>query len=515
VTTLAQTTPLALHEAARRYGDAPAVGDRDVRLSWSQLLDSVRETARALIARGVQRGDRIGIWAPNTHHWVTAVLATHYVGAAIVPLNTRYVAAEAADVLSRVNARALFIAGEFLGRDRLAELRAAAPELGIETAIVIPVEGQAPVQDAIGWQELGKVAEAISLEEVIARAESVLPEDLSDILFTSGTTGRSKGVLIAHHQVLGSARAWADCATLDSSDRYLIVPPFFHSFGYKAGILTSLVTGATIIPQAVFDVRETMRLIHDERITILTGPPTIHQSILDHPDRSAADLSSLRVAVTGAATVPVVLIERMRNELDLEVVLTAYGQTESGGFGTMCRPEDSNETIANTCGRVIDGFEMKLADNGELLLRSYQVMRGYLDDPQATAATVDPDGWLHTGDVAIIDEHGYMKVTDRLKDMYISGGFNVYPAEVEQTMARLDGVAETAVIGVPDERMGEVGKVFVVRRAGAALSEDDVKAYAKTQLANFKVPRYVEFRDELPYNAAGKVLKRQLREENS
>ncbi|WP_433564312.1 FadD3 family acyl-CoA ligase [Nocardia sp. CA-151230] len=510
-----QTTPLALHAAAHAYGDAPAVGDGAVRLSWSQLLDSVRETARALMARGIQRGDRIGIWAPNTHHWVTAVLASHYVGAAIVPLNTRYVAAEAADVLSRVHAKALFITGEFLGRDRLTELRTAAPELGIETTIVIPVEGEAPVEDAIVWSELGKVAEAVSLEQVIARAESVSPDDLSDILFTSGTTGRSKGVLIAHHQVLSSARAWADCATLNNTDRYLIVPPFFHSFGYKAGIITSLVTGATMIPQAVFDVRETMRLIHGERITVLTGPPTIHQTILDHPERDGADLSSLRVAVTGAATVPVVLIERMRSELDFEVVLTAYGQTESGGFGTMCRPQDSSETIANTCGRTIDGFEMKLADNGELLLRSDQVMRGYLDDPQATAATIDADGWLHTGDVAVIDDRGYMKVTDRLKDMYISGGFNVYPAEVEQTMARLEGVAETAVIGVPDERMGEVGKVFVVRRSGSELSADDVQSYAKAQLANFKVPKYVEFRDELPYNAAGKVLKRQLREETA
>ncbi|MFI6870542.1 FadD3 family acyl-CoA ligase [Nocardia sp. NPDC050406] len=510
-----QTTPLALHAAAATYGDAPAVGDGDVRLSWSQLLDSVRETARALMARGIERGDRVGIWAPNTHHWVTALLATHYVGATIVPLNTRYVADEAADVLERVHAKALFVAGEFLGRDRLAELRAAAPELAIGTVIVIPVEGEAPVENAIAWSELGKVAEAVSLAEVIARAESVAPDDLSDILFTSGTTGRSKGVLIAHRQLLGSARAWADCATLNSSDRYLIVPPFFHSFGYKAGIIACLVTGASMIPQATFDVPETMRLVQDERITVLTGPPTIYQTILEHPARHDADLSSLRVAVTGAATVPVVLIERMREELRFDVVLTAYGQTESGGFGTMCRPEDSAETIANTCGRAIADVEIKLADNGELLIRSYQVMRGYLNDPKATAETIDADGWLHTGDVAVIDERGYMKVTDRLKDMYISGGFNVYPAEVEQAMARLDGVAETAVIGVPDERMGEVGKVYVVRKPGAELTTEDVLAHAKTLLANFKVPRYVEFRDQLPYSAAGKVLKRLLREEKA
>ncbi|MGV9412733.1 FadD3 family acyl-CoA ligase [Nocardia sp. NPDC003693] len=512
---LPQTTPLALHAAAEAYGSAPAVTDGAVRLSWAQLLDSVRETARVLIAQGVERGDRVGIWAPNTHHWITAVLATHYVGAVIVPLNTRYVADEAADVLGRVRAKALFIVGEFLGRDRLAELRADAPELAIDTVIVIPGDRDAAVENAIAWAELPKLAEAVTLADAIARAESVQPDDVSDILFTSGTTGRSKGVLIPHTRALTSARAWADCATLNQQDRYLVVPPFFHSFGYKAGILASLVTGASIVPQITFDVPETMRLIAAEAITVLTGPPTIFQTILEHPARATADLSSLRVAVTGAATVPVVLIERMRDELDFDVVLTAYGQTESGGFGTMCRPEDSAETIANTCGRAIDGFEIKLADNGELLLRSSQIMLGYLEDEQATADTIDNDGWLHTGDVAVIDERGYMKVTDRLKDMYISGGFNVYPAEVEQAMARLAGVAETAVIGVPDERMGEVGKVYVVRKPGAELSADDVLAHAKTLLANFKVPRFVEFRDQLPYSAAGKVLKRQLREENA
>ncbi|GAB4582790.1 FadD3 family acyl-CoA ligase [Nocardia sp. IFM 10818] len=510
-----QTTPLALHDAAATFGSAPAVCDGAVRLTWTQLLDSVRETARALLARGVRRGDRIGIWAPNTHHWVTAVLATHYAGAVIVPLNTRYVADEAADVLARVNAKALFIAGTFLGRDRLGELRAAAPELAIDTVIVMPVEREEPVENAIAWSELGKLAEAVSVEDAVARAESVAPDDLSDILFTSGTTGRSKGTLIAHRQALGGARAWSECATLNSADRYLVVPPFFHNFGYKAGILACLVTGAAIVPQATFDVPETMRLVHDERITVLTGPPTIYQTILEHPARHEADLSTLRVAVTGAATVPVVLIERMRTELQFDVVLTAYGLSESGGFGTMCRPEDSAETIANTCGRAIGDFEIKLADNGELLIRGSQVMLGYLDDPQATADTIDRDGWLHTGDVAVIDERGYLKITDRLKDMYISGGFNVYPAEVEQALARLDGVAETAVIGVPDERMGEVGKAFVVRRPGATLTTEDVVAHAKTLLANFKVPRFVEFRDQLPYSAAGKVLKRQLREEKA
>ncbi|MFE9582605.1 FadD3 family acyl-CoA ligase [Nocardia sp. NPDC006044] len=515
MTTPALTTPLALQHAARTFGTAPALADGPVRLDWAQLLAAVQEVARALIARGVQPGDRVAMWAPNTHHWVVAALAAHYAGASLVPLNTRYVADEAADVLVRVDARALFIAGTFLGRDRLAELRKAAPELDIETVVVIPVEPGTKTGDetAFDWSELADVAEKATLAEAEARAAAVSPEDTSDILFTSGTTGRSKGTVVAHRQALSVVRAWAECATLTRADRYLVVSPFFHNFGYKAGILACLVTGAAIVPQAVFDVPATMRLASEEKITVLPGPPTIYQTLLDYPDRAEFDLGTLRVAVTGAANVPVVLVERMRAELDFEVVITAYGLSEAAGFGTMCRPDDDAETISGTCGRPIADFELRLAPNGEVLLRGPNVMLGYLDDPESTAATIDSDGWLHTGDIGTVDERGNLKITDRLKDMYISGGFNVYPAEIEQALARLDGVAESAVIGVPDTRMGEVGKAYVVRKAGAQLTAEQVLAHATTVLANFKVPRFIEFRDELPYSAAGKVLKRQLREE--
>ncbi|MFQ6399061.1 FadD3 family acyl-CoA ligase [Nocardia sp. KC 131] len=517
MTTPAQTTPLALHDAARDYGDAPAVGDGDVRLDWTQLLTSVQEVARALIARGVQTGDRVAMWAPNTHHWVIAALAAHYAGAALVPLNTRYVADEAADVLARVDAKALFIAGTFLGRDRLTELRVAAPELAIDTIVVIPVESgtEAAGANVLNWSELPAAAGPVTVAEAEKRARAVAPDDISDILFTSGTTGRSKGTLVAHRQALSVVRAWAECTTLSGADRYLVVSPFFHNFGYKAGILACLVTGATIIPQAVFDVPATMGLVGDEQITVLPGPPTIYQTILDFPDRDKFDLSTLRVAVTGAATVPVVLVERMRSELDFDVVITGYGLSEAAGFGTMCRADDDAETIAGTCGRPIADFELRLGPDGEVLLRGPNVMLGYLDDPESTSETIDSDGWLHTGDIGTLDERGYLKITDRLKDMYISGGFNVYPAEVEQALARLDGVVESAVIGVPDTRMGEVGKAFVVRKPGSSLSEDQVLAHATTVLANFKVPRLIEFRDRLPYSAAGKVLKRELREEKS
>jgi acyl-CoA synthetase (AMP-forming)/AMP-acid ligase II len=256
-----------------------------------------------------------------------------------------------------------------------------------------------------------------------------------------------------------------------------------------------------------------LRLIEAERITVLPGAPTIYQTILDHPARDSCDLSSLRLAVTGAAVVPVALVERMQAELAFDTVLTAYGLTEAVVV-TMCRPGDPPRTVATTSGRPTAGFEIRLAATGEILLRGPNVMLGYLDDPAATKEAIDADGWLHTGDVGRLDADGYLTITDRLKDMYICGGFNVYPAEVEQVLARLDGVAESAVIGIPDARLGEVGKVFIVAKPGQRLEKADVLAHCRERLANFKVPRQVEFRSELPRNPSGKPLKRLLREES-
>jgi acyl-CoA synthetase (AMP-forming)/AMP-acid ligase II len=357
------------------------------------------------------------------------------------------------------------------------------------------------------------MARGTDFDAVDARAAAVGPDDVSDILFTSGTTGRSKGVLCAHRQSLDAPAAWAACGQLTSDDRYLCINPFFHNFGYKAGILACLQTGATLIPQLTFDPENAMRAVQEHRITVLPGPPTIYQTLLDHPKRGDYDLTSLRFAVTGAATIPVVLIERMQAELDIDIVLTAYGLTEASGFGTMCRADDDAVTVATTSGRPIAGFELAIADEtGEVLLRGPNVMLGYLDDPDATAKAVDADGWLHTGDVGVLDDNGNLRITDRLKDMYICGGFNVYPAEIEQVLARLDGIADAAVIGVPDERLGEVGKAFVVLKPGAQLDEQTVIAHAREHLANFKTPRTVAFVDVLPRNPGGKVVKPQLRE---
>jgi acyl-CoA synthetase (AMP-forming)/AMP-acid ligase II len=491
---LSQTLPALLREAAERFGDHPAYVEGERTLSYADLLERVRLTAGAYAQRGVGPGDLVVLWGPNSIDWAIAALAVSYAGGVLVPVNSRYVGPEVADVVERTGAALVVVHDGFLGRDQLRELA----DAGVTTHVAT----------------LADVARARTYVDSRASSE-VAPDDVADVLFTSGTTGRSKGAMSAHRQTIGVARVWAELGGVRQDDRYLVVNPFFHSFGYKIGIVVGLLTGCTLYPMATFDVDDAMRLIESERITVFPGAPTLYQSLLNAPGRAARDLSSLRLAVTGAAVVPVVLIERMREELGIDQVVTAFGMTEAVVV-TMCRDGDTAETVATTNGRAVPGMEIRIASThgqtGELLVRGDHVMLGYLDDPEATREAIDEDGWLHTGDVGSLDEQGNLRITDRLKDMYISGGFNVYPAEVEQALARLDGVADVAVVGVPDQRMGEVGRAYVVRAAGSSLTQDAVLAFARERLANFKVPRQVAFVESLPRNLLGKVLKTELRD---
>jgi acyl-CoA synthetase (AMP-forming)/AMP-acid ligase II len=396
--------------------------------------------------------------------------------------------------------RLTFVSPPFLGNDYAAMLRGAAP--GDHEVVLL---------DERLW------------DHPESQPAAVAPDDTGDVIFTSGTTGRPKGVVTTHAQTLRVFDTWSEIVGLREGDRYLVVNPFFHTFGYKAGIIACLLRGATIVPQAVFDVATTLDLVAEEGITVVPGPPTLYQSILDAPERSGRDLSSLRLAVTGAAVVPVTLVERMRAELAFDTVLTAYGLTEATGTVTLCRRDDDAVTIATTSGRAIpdtevrvvapDGTPLPVGEPGEVVVRGYNVMQGYFEDPEATAAAIDGDGWLHTGDVGVLDDSGNLRITDRLKDMYVVGGFNAYPAEIEQVLTAHPAVAEVAVVGVPDERLGEVGRAFVVARPGATVDADDVIAFARDRLANYKVPRSVQQVDVLPRNASGKVVKFALREQ--
>lgn len=542
------SVPRLVRSAAGRYADREAVVEGRTRISYAELGERVERAAAACMASGVRAGDRVAVWAPNTLDWIVSALGAVTAGAVLVPLNTRFKGAEAAYVLARSRARLLFVTGTFLGASYVASLRRAAgaptadgpdgPDASGESSLrsgadsarplpglphlehVVVLSDDAPA-DFRTWKDFLADGEGVSGAEVRRRADSVASDAPSDLVFTSGTTGRPKGAVITHAQTLRGYAIWSELAGLREGDRYLIVNPFFHTFGYKAGIIACLMRGATMVPQPVFNVDTVLANIAAERISVLPGPPTLHQSLLDHPARDDHDLSALRLVVTGAAVVPLQLVERLRSELRIDTVLTAYGLSEASGIVTMCRRGDPPEVIAATSGRAIpdtdvrvvgqDEAELPTGTPGEVQVRGFNVMRGYFEDPDETARAFTADGWLHTGDVGVLDAAGNLRITDRIKDMFIVGGFNAYPAEIEQLLGLHPDVADIAVIGVPDPRLGEVGKAYAVRRPGVTLTADDLIAWSRREMANYKVPREVEFLAELPRNASGKVVKGELR----
>ncbi|HUR76965.1 MAG TPA: FadD3 family acyl-CoA ligase [Acidimicrobiales bacterium] len=495
------TIPAVLEASTVRFGERDAVVDGEVRLTWAALRESSRQFADVLTTSGVGPGDRVAIWAPNSWQWIVAVFGIWDAGATLVPVNTRFKGAEAVPLLARSAAKALVTVSEFLGVDYLAMLEGAD----------LPA-----LQTRIRLDSVELVAPGASSAH---QASAVADDDVSDILFTSGTTGVPKGVVMTHARTLQVARDWVAMTRLSPDDRYLMVNPYFHMFGLKAGILACTVAGATMYPEAVFDVGVALERVSSERITVFPGAPTIYQSILDHPNRARDDLSSLRLAVTGAADIPVELIRRVRDELPFEVIISGYGLSEAG-TATATDYDDDPETVATTVGRARPGFEIRIVDGerdlvvgeaGEILLRGPSVMLGYLDDAEATAAAKSDDGWLRTGDLGVLDECGNLRIVGRIKDMFIVGGFNAYPAEIENALLRHPDVREAAVIGIPDGRLGEVGVAFVVTASDDPKAADAIRTWCKAEMANYKVPRAVRVVGALPRNAGGKVVKDDLR----
>ncbi|MFJ4878221.1 FadD3 family acyl-CoA ligase [Streptomyces sp. NPDC088745] len=507
--------------AARSFGAREALVDDEVRWTFTTLRDRIRAAARAAIAHGIEPGDRFALWAPNSRTWVVAALGAVSVGAVLVPLNTRYRAAEAADIVRRSGCTVLFTERGFLGTDYVAMLRESGEDLGaLRSTVVLRGADPGSADGATSWEAYLAAGEAVPEEVRAARAAAVRPGDLSDIQYTSGTTGRPKGVLTTHHQTVRVFDAWAEAVTLREGDRYLLISPFFHTFGYKAGVVACLLRGATVVPEEVYDGDRALRRVAEERVSVLAGAPAIFHGLITHPRRAAYDLSSLRLAGTGAANIPAGLIDDVRTVLGARDVFAAYGLTESTGVVTICPVDSPAETLARSVGRPIEGVELRVVApdgtplpsgcQGEVVTRGYHVTQGYLDDPRATAEAIDADGWLHTGDVGVLDEDGFLALTDRLKDMYVVGGFNAYPAEVENTLRTHPAVSDAAVVGAADARLGEVGVAFVVAD-GDLPDAAELTAWTRERLANFKVPRRFVAVDALPRNAAGKVLKNELR----
>ena len=506
------TIPALVDRAASQFDADIFLADSDQKICFSDFARLTRKVANALLNSGLCSGDRVAIWAPNIIEWPIAAIGAQCAGAVLVPLNTRFKGPEAAHILQESRAKVLFCTGAFLGTNYPTMLSGESlPNL--DKIIVFDNENTEHTQ----WQPWLDSNQHDSPQVPELKANS-----LSDILFTSGTTGLPKGVVTTHEQNLRVFSAWSDIVGIGPGDRYLAVNPFFHSFGYKAGILACLIRGTTLLPHAVFDSSDVLKRIGKDKITMLPGPPTLFQSLLSDKDLDHQDISSLRYTATGAASIPVELIQQMKSRLGFERIITAYGLTESCGVVTLCRPGDSAETIANTSGRAMPDTEVRCVDldnnrvatgeNGEIVLRGYNVMQGYFENEEATSEAIDEQGWLHTGDIGNLDENGNLRITDRLKDIYITGGFNCYPAEIENQLLTHPDVAMCAVIGVPDERMGEVGMAFIVTGEDGALNPGKILAWCKDHMADYKAPRHIKIVSSLPLNASGKVVKPQLRE---
>jgi HIP---CoA ligase len=494
--------PAALDEAVARFPDHELVVDGDTRLTFADVRAQAVDVARSLIAAGVEPGDRVALWAPNSVTWIVASFGVYAAGAVLVPLNTRYRGEEAGHILRTSGARLLLTVGDFLGTSYVQMLDGVQGLDALEETILLDGDG------LVKFLERGGDVDASVVD---ARIRALGPDDLSDIIFTSGTTGAPKGAMLGHGASVETYLSWSELVDLREGDRYLCVYPFFHTAGLKSGILACVLRGACIHPQPVFDVPVVLDIVGRERITMLPGPPTVFQTIINHPGLKSFDLSSVRSSVTGAAVVPVETIRQMREVLGIKTVVTGYGMTETTGTISMCRHDDPPEVIAQTVGRPIPGVEVKIADDGEILVRGFNVMKGYFNNPEATAEAFE-DGWLKTGDIGMFDDGGNLRITDRKKDMFIVGGFNAYPAEIEAVLLGHPSIAQVAVIGAPDDRMGEIGVAFVIPKEDATVDPDEVLAWAWERLAKFKLSR-VEIVDALPLNPTGKVMKFKLREQ--
>ncbi|MCU1512980.1 MAG: acyl-CoA synthetase [Microbacteriaceae bacterium] len=492
--------------------DSAAYRQDDEVVTYAQLRERARRAASGMLALGIEEEDRVAIWLPNGLDWIVTGLAAHYAGAIVVPLNTRYTMDEVGYILKRTRARALVASAGFLGRDYLADIQAVRAEFPALEFLIGQIDAEKGGPSLAGLVQRGDADDAA----IDARLERIQPDDTSDIMFTSGTTGYPKGAMISHGASVGIVWSGNHCMMIEASDRQLVVTPFFHMFGYKYGWSYTLVLGACVMSEPVFDARRVASVITEHSVTVFSGPPTLFHSLLALPDLDSFDLTSLRFSLTGAANVPPELVHAMKTVLGIDRVGNGYGLTESTATGTFTSPDDGIETVATSPGTPVPGMEMRIiaADGstcapdeaGEILLRGFALMKGYFEDPEATAEAIDGNGWLHTGDLASVDSAGRLHMIGRLKEVIIVGGFNVYPAEVERVLGEHPHVSAAAVIGMPDDRLGEVPIAYVE----ATAQPDEIVAWCAGRLANFKVPRRVVVVQSLPRTALGKIRKVEL-----
>lgn len=526
-----------LDETAGRFPqkDAVVYPEKGLRYSYAQFQEICNQAARGFLSLGINRGENIAIWATNVPEWVISQFATAKIGGVLVTVNTSYRVHELEYLLHQSEATTLLLIDSYRDASYLEMIKEICPELDhckpgelrserlphLRNVIYLGEERQPGM---FLWSDILSLGAEASDEERIARQQSLHPDDVINMQYTSGTTGFPKGVMLSHVNIVNNAIKVAECQRLDETDRICIPVPFFHCFGCVMGTLASVATGATMVPVIAFDPEIVLDVVEQERCTALYGVPTMFIAELNHPSFPGRDLSSLRTGIMAGSPCPIEVMKNVVEKMGIREITIAYGQTESSPVITQTRPDDSIERRVTTVGRAHDEVEVKIIDpvtgetvppgvQGELCTRGYLVMKGYYNMPEHTAKVIDHEGWLHTGDLATVDEDGYYRITGRLKDMIIRGGENIYPREIEEFLYTHPKVLDVQVVGVPDAKYGEQVLACIKVKPGEELTEEELLAYCEGKIARFKVPRYIQFVSEYPMTASGKIQKYKLREQ--
>lgn len=525
-----------LDAVAARYPDTDALVyvDRGIRYSYRQFNEVCRQVAKGLLGLGIRKGDHVSIWAYNVPEWVILQFATAKIGAVLVTVNTNYKSAELEYILKQSDSTALFLVKSFKDTDYVATLNEVVPELqgarpGMLASATLPhlkhvvFIGDETPGGMINFERIMALAGGVSDEELAAVERSLDCREVINMQYTSGTTGFPKGVMLTHHNIVNNGFNIGECMKFTEKDRLCIPVPFFHCFGCVLAVMACVTHGSTMVPVELFDPLTVLRTIEQERCTAVHGVPTMFIAELEHPDFPKFDLTSLRSGIMAGSPCPIEVMKRVIRDMHASEITIAYGQTESSPVITQTRTDDPIELRVATVGRALPDVEVKVVDietgaalppgkQGELCTRGYLVMKGYYKMPEETARAIDAEGWLHTGDLAVMDERGYCKITGRIKNMIIRGGENVYPREVEEYLYTHPKISDVQVYGVPDRKYGEQVMAAVILKKGVAMGEEEVREFCRGKIANYKIPRYVKFVDSYPMTASGKIQKFKLRE---
>ncbi|MCI4126401.1 AMP-binding protein [Bacillus haynesii] len=526
-----------LEKTAANAPDHEAVvyPDRGLRYTYRQFDQLCRKAAKGLIALGIDKGEHVAIWASNTPEWLTAQFASAKTGAVLVTVNTNYQLSELEYVLKQSDATTLILMESYRGTSYIDILYKLIPELkesepGRLASERLPflkniiVMGDTRHPGMYLWDDILKLSGSVSEKALDRRMERLKEHDVINMQYTSGTTGFPKGVMLTHSNLANNAANIAECMNLSKKDRMCIPVPFFHCFGCVLGNLACVTAGATMVPVQEFSPKEVLSAVETEKCTALHGVPTMFIAELNDQDFASYDLSSLRTGIMAGSNCPIEVMKKVIDNMGMSEITIAYGQTEASPVITQTRANDSLKRRVETVGRALPNVEVKITEpgtnqevargvQGELCTRGYHVMKGYYKNPEATAAVIDEDGFLHTGDLAVMDEEGYCRITGRLKDMIIRGGENIYPREIEEFLYKHPNILDVQIVGVPDETFGEEVSAWIKLKSGASMTADELKAYCKGKIARYKIPRYIAFVEEFPMTASGKVQKFKLREQ--